>query len=574
MSLKPIQDKETVKEKLPIEEVVGAYVKLTRAGKNLRAPCPFHKERTPSFYVSPERGTYYCFGCGEKGDIFSFVQKLEGIDFRAALVQLADRAGVTLSSYSGEKGPGRDEKERLFEIQEKATLFFQSELKKRQDVAEYLKGRGLTEETITTWRLGYAKPDWRALTDHLRESGFTEAELVLSGVVIESQKEGSGSVYDRFRGRIIFPINDGSGRVIGFSGRFFEGMPGSKDAEEPAKYLNSPETPLFHKSHVLYGFDRAKVAMRRSNFAILVEGQMDLLMMHQCGLTAALASSGTAFTPEHLRTIGNLTKRLVLALDSDAAGVRSALKSAHLAYTAGFDLKVAAFPEGQDPADVGRDNPEKLKASVREATTAIEFFLARLRAEARDERAFRRAAEESVIPLIGAMQSNIEQAHFSEVVAQALSLPVESIRAEVTRQMRSKIAAKVEPQTASRALPMKAEPIPKMQLIAGLIMVSGDDAAKREVRSVLGEKRTDEIERMVGEEKERILFTLEADEGVIHNPKDLLTELKRQRLLEEIEEERARGRRAKQEGDEKAEALSSQKLQALTRTLHGFGTEK
>ena len=572
MSLKPTQDKETVKEKLPIEEVVGAYVKLTRAGKNLRAPCPFHKERTPSFYVSPERGTFYCFGCGEKGDIFSFVQKLEGIDFRAALVQLADRAGVTLTAYNGERGPGRDEKERLFEIQEKATVFFQSELEKRKDVIEYLKGRGLTEETIATWRLGYAKPDWRTLTEHLREKGFADTELVLSGVAIESQKDGSKSVYDRFRGRIIFPISDGSGRVIGFSGRYFEGMPGNKDAEEPAKYLNSPETPLFHKSHVLYGFDRAKTAMRRSNFAILVEGQMDLLMMHQCGLTTALASSGTAFTPEHLRTIGNLTKRLVLALDSDAAGVRSALKSAHLAYTAGFDLKVAAFPEGSDPADVGRDNPEKLKAAVREAKTAIEFFLTRLRAESKDERAFRRAAEESVIPLIAAMESNIEQAHFSEVVAQTLSLPVESIRAEVTRHIREKTVSKV--QTPASSPPTKAQPIPKMQLIAGLILVSDDTAAKGEVRNILGQERADEIEKMVGEEKERILFTLEADEGVIHNPKDLLIELERQKLLEEIEEERARGRRAKQEGDEKAEALSSQKLQALTRTLHGFGAEK
>lgn len=566
---KPNQDKDTVKEKLPIEEVVGTYVKLTRAGRNLRAPCPFHKERTPSFYVSPERGTYYCFGCGEKGDIFSFVEKMEGVDFRTALVQLADRAGVKLTAYTGQSGPSRDEKERLYQLHEEATAFFSAQLIKREDVLSYLKKRGLTDETITAWRLGFAPAAWRTLGEHLASHGFTEKEQIESGVSIATNKDGKESVYDRFRGRIMFPIGDTAGRIIGFSGRFFEAMPGSHDTEEPAKYLNSPETPLFHKSHVLYGFDRAKAHMRRSNFAVLVEGQMDLLMMHQSGFPTALASSGTAFTPEHLRAIGNITKRLVLALDSDAAGVRSALKSAQLAYTAGFDLRVAAFPDGKDPADVGRDNPEELKRAVREAKTAIEFFLERLRAESKDERAFRRAAEESVVPLIASMESSIEQAHFSEIVAQRLGLPQESVRAEVLKIVRAKVQDKKVVQKYT-PLPSSVPQIPKMTLVAGLILVSGDMSARAEVEKLLGTERTQAIAETVENEKDRILFTLEQDEGVVHETKDLLEELRRERLLEEIEEERARGRSCLERGDAEGEKKSSLQLRELTRKLHGF----
>ena len=558
----PPQGKDTVKEKLPIEEVVGTYEKLTRAGKNLRAPCPFHKERTPSFYVSPERGTYYCFGCGEKGDIFSFVQKQEGVDFKEALVMLADRAGVTLPACTGETGPSKSEKDRLFEVQEEATAVFEKELETRKDVGKYLRVRGLTGETISSWRLGYAAPQWRSLTDHLRTKGFTDRELIDSGLCIEASKEGKKTIYDRFRGRIMFPIGASDGRIIGFSGRYFEKMPGmiSKDGkdDEPAKYVNSPETPLFHKSHVLYGFDRAKAHMRRSNFAILVEGQMDLLMMHQSGLHTALASSGTAFTPEHLRLIGNITKRLVLALDGDAAGVRSALKSALLAYTAGFDLKVAAFPKGKDPADVGKDNPEELKRSVREAKTAIEFFLSHLRDESKDERGFRRATEETVLPLIAAMQSNIDQAHFIEVVASAIGLPQESVRAELARIVAAKKKGVATVQTPSGAA--QVEPLPKMLHIVGLIEVSHDEEAKEKAKTIVGEERMQEMHEQVEKEKDRILFLSEQQEGMVHNMKDLLIELEKEYLREQIEEERSQG-------------SASSKLQELKRKLDSFDSK-
>jgi DNA primase len=570
--------KDTVKEKLSIEEVVGGYVKLQRAGKNLRAPCPFHKERTPSFYVSPERGSFYCFGCGEKGDIFTFVEKMDGVDFMSALRSLAERAGVELTAYRGEKGPSKDERERQFELHEEAVAFYQEELSKRADVREYLNKRGLKDETIATWKLGYAPAAWRGMTERLRVRGYTDDELATSGLAIKAEKEGASTLYDRFRGRIMFPISDPSGRVIGFSGRFFErmpapaGRPGDKaDAEEPAKYLNSPETPLFRKSHVLYGLDRAKAAIRKSNFAILVEGQMDLLMMHQSGFPNALASSGTAFTGDHLRLISHSTKRLVLALDSDEAGVRSALKSAQLSYAAGFDLRIASFPEGKDPADVGRDDPEELKRSVREATTAIEFFLRRLRGLSRDERAFRRAAESDVLPLIAAMESNIDQAHFCEVAAQSLALPVESIRAEVARIRASKKETAVPGKAKTATAPVPAH-LPKKALIAGFIIASANEDAIRKAEEILGKERMDEAAALFESEKERLLFTLEQEGSGAQDLDDLLSELSRERLKEEIEEARIEAGARRQSGDEEGENAASRRIQELTRKLHGFGS--
>ena len=556
MNSKPSQDKDTVKEKLSIEEVVGTYVKLTRAGRNLRAPCPFHKERTPSFYVSPERGTYYCFGCGEKGDIFSFVEKMEGVDFRTSLKLLADRAGITLSQWKGESsGPSRDEKERLYELHEDATSIFEANLADRADVLEYLLKRGLTKETIKEWRLGYASAQWRELTDALRAKKYSDRELTESGVAILAEKQGAQTIYDRFRGRIMFPIGGTDGRIIGFSGRFFEQMKVSKEVEEPAKYLNSPETPLFHKSHVLYGFDRAKGPMRRSNFAILVEGQMDLLMMHQVGLPTALASSGTAFTPEHLRAIGNITKRLVLALDGDTAGVRSALKSALLAYSAGFDLRVASFPKGSDPADIGKDNPEELKRAVREAKTAIEFFLEQLRTESKDERGFRRAVEEMIIPLIASMQSNIDQAHFSEIVAASTSLPVEAIRAEVLRFLQNK---KVRvPEEKGQTVTAGLQHLPRITHNALLILEGNDESAKDELKVLLGEERMREVLDELSKEETHFIIH---KEDMVHDPQDLLAELKKEKLREEIEKARVDG-------------SPPELLHELTRKLHGYDSK-
>ena len=424
---------EEIKAKLSVNEVVGQYVQLKRAGRNWSGRCPFHRERTPSFMVSPERGTYMCFGCGERGDIFSFVQKIEGIDFPTALKQLAERAGVVLKRRFIPKPENKEKNDRLYDVCESATVFFESTLAERRDVQDYLTARGVTQDTIKAWRLGYAPASWEELCKHLLSSGFSKDEIVEAGFAVRSERK-PGEVFDRFRGRIMFPIFDAGSKVVAVSGRFFEKVPGQKNDTEPAKYVNSSETPLFKKSRVLYGYDRAKNAIRKLDCVLLVEGQFDLILCHQSGLPFTVALSGTALTQDHLSLLGRLSKRLVLALDADAAGLRSGTKNALMALASGFDVKVPTFPAGQDPADLARENPELLKAAVRTSKTAIEFFLDMLRPSVRDERAYKKIVEAQILPLVSALPSKIEQEHFVRIVAERLRVPEDAIRVEVAKK--------------------------------------------------------------------------------------------------------------------------------------------
>jgi DNA primase len=275
---------EKIKERLTIEEVVSSYIKLEPAGKNFKAKCPFHNEKTPSFYVSPDRNSFYCFGCGAKGDIFSFVQQFEGLDFMGSLKMLADRAGVPLVF---EKTESKSEKERLYMILEDATRFFEGGLAARPEAQEYLKKRGIKAETARDFRLGYVPNEWRLLYTHLKNKKYNDAEIEKAGLAKRAEQKEKG-FYDRFRGRVMFPIADSSGRIIAFSGRILV------DDDSSAKYLNSPDTILFNKSTVLYGIDKAKQDIRTKNYTILVEGQMDLVLSHQAGIKNTVAVSGTA----------------------------------------------------------------------------------------------------------------------------------------------------------------------------------------------------------------------------------------------------------------------------------------
>lgn len=423
-----------IKDRINIVDVVGQYVQLRRAGRSYTAKCPFHKERTPSFHVSPERGTYMCFGCGEKGDIFTFVEKMDGIDFKTALKQLADKAGVTLDNrqFKPQAPEEKKHEERLRDVCEAAVKYFEEQLRSRSDVGEYLRNRGVSDDTAATWRLGYAPATWDSLVKHLKSVGFSNDEIIDAGFGIKSDKR-PGEVFDRFRGRIMFPIFDVAGQPIAVSGRYFEPVPGARQEGEPAKYVNSPETALFRKSKVLYGLNHARGAIRKADCILLVEGQFDVVLSHQSGLPFCVALSGTALTPEHLAILGRLSKRLVLALDADEAGLRSGLKSALMALGAGFDVKVPMFPPGKDPADLARENPELLKAAVRTSTTAVEFFLGALRPAARDERAYKKEVEAKVLPLIAAIESKIEQEHFVRLVAQKLGVSDTAVRAEVEK---------------------------------------------------------------------------------------------------------------------------------------------
>ena len=407
---------EQIKERLSIEDVIGSYIKLEKAGNSLKARCPFHNEKTPSFFVSPDRGGYYCFGCGQKGDIFTFVQEFEGIDFVGALKILADRAGVQLEKVSPKVA---DKKERLYYLLEITTEFLEKNLQNEEIPLDYLKKRGLTEKTIKDWRIGYVRNEWRTIYEHLKSKGFLDEEMERAGMI---KTEGQNT-YDRFRGRIMFPLFDSAGRVIAFSGRI---MPAFDDGKA-GKYLNSPQTEIFDKSKTLYGFDRAKLSIRKLDFSVLVEGQMDLIMSHQAGFTNTVASSGTALTAEHLKLLKRISNRIIMSFDSDNAGAKAAERGWALALASGMEVKVAAIPKGFDPADLILKDKEEFKEVLKNAVHIIDFLLERVYQENTDERKIGIAIKNKVLPYLSLIDSNIEKSHYVSKISGRTGIKEEAI---------------------------------------------------------------------------------------------------------------------------------------------------
>ena len=414
-----------IKERLSIQDIVSPYVKLRRAGRSLVGLCPFHKEKTGSFHVSLERGSWHCFGCGLGGDGFSFIEKIEGVDFKGALKMLAEKAGVQITTiYSSADKEVASKKERLREAMNRASEWYAGHLK-GSTAEKYAKSRNLTDETIRTWRLGFAPDAWRALLEALTAEGFTIQELLAAGLIKEADGK-QGTYYDRFRNRLIFPIRDIAGRVVAFTGRALA-------ADDQAKYLNSPETDLYHKSEILFGMDAAKDAIRTRGFTCLVEGQMDVLLAHQAGFTNAIALSGTALTERHLGLMKRYSENLMLILDADQAGFKATARSAELALRQGLRVKAARLPEGKDPADLISEDSKEFSLRIKNAKPIVEFFLAELADKEHDSHRLLRAAENIVLPLINAIPSPMEKEHFVQSAARTLGLSSEAVRESLKR---------------------------------------------------------------------------------------------------------------------------------------------
>lgn len=413
---------EQIKERLSIEEVVGSYIKLERAGNSLKAKCPFHNEKTPSFFVSPDRGSYYCFGCGAKGDIFTFVQEFEGIDFLGALKILADKAGIQLEKFASKTG---DKKERLYQLLETATFFLERNLQSEEIPLTYLKKRGLKDETIKNWKVGYVRDEWRSISDYLKSKGFTDEEMERAGItktparpddISSGRSGGEGKAYDRFRGRIMFPLFDSAGRVIAFSGRILH------DDGQSAKYLNSPQTELFDKSKVLYGFDRAKQSIRKFDFSILVEGQMDLIMAHQAGFTNTVASSGTALTSEHLKLLKRISNKIIMSFDSDNAGAKAAERGWALALANGMDVKIAEIPKGYDPADLILKDKEEFKNVLKNSIFLIDFLLNRAQSEIQNKKKLWENIKNKILPYVYLLDGNTERSVYVKKISEMINI--------------------------------------------------------------------------------------------------------------------------------------------------------
>ena len=440
---------EEIKARLSIEDVIGSYIKLEKSGKSFRARCPFHNEKTPSFFVSPDRGGYYCFGCNAKGDIFSFVEQFEGLDFRGALKVLAEKAGVPL--VYDQKASG--EKDELYEIMENVAKFFEANLESNKEAQNYLNKRGISPETRKAFRLGWAPEGWQNTHDYFKKKGFNDAKLEKAGLIKKREEADqdashnptanapaakaahatthSTGYYDRFRGRVMFPIMDSSGRVIAFTGRIL------KDDGQSAKYLNSPETPIFNKSEILFGLDKAKTEIRRMNYSILVEGQMDLVLSHQVGVKNVVAASGTALSdqsksPEgitnNIGMVRRLSSNMIIALDSDQAGRTAAMKAvAATALGLGMSVKIAEIEGGKDPADLILANPENWKLALKNAKHVIEFELDNVMRDNSDPHKVAAALRTRVFPFLSKIDSSMDKSFYVKVISEKAHISETSV---------------------------------------------------------------------------------------------------------------------------------------------------
>lgn len=473
---------EEIKARLDIVEFIQSYVRLDKAGVNFKACCPFHSEKTPSFFVSPARQTWHCFGgCGEGGDIFKFVMKIEGLDFPEALRLLGARAGVEITR---ENPALRSARNRLYDVCEAAAKIYERTLLTTSAPKEYLKARGIKEETVRAFRIGYVPDEWDFILRELGRKGFTAEDAEHAGLALRS--EGASRRHDRFRGRIMFPIADANGRVIGFGGRIFEsGIKNKESGRTEAKYINSPQTLIYDKSRVLYGFDRAKQEIRAKNRAVVVEGYMDCVMSHQAGIAHTIAVSGTAFTPQQLKVLRRICDTLVSSFDADAAGESATRRSLALAAQFDFTRLIAAIPSGKDPADTVREDPASWRAAVEDAKPMVAFYFDKVFAHEEAASAEgKKKISSALLPFVAELTDEIEKAHWIAELARKLDVPEDAIRKDMQRRAYAKDESAPRFSAAGNAADVSSPAVPSRRSMLEDRLVALLASADEGVRAV------------------------------------------------------------------------------------------
>lgn len=416
---------EEIKSRLNIEDVVSEYVQLKRAGRNFKGLSPFSNERTPSFMVSPEKGIWHDFSSGKGGNIFSFVMEMEGLDFKEALELLARKANVDLEQFRGTRGSGnREVKERLYAANEMACKFYQVQFSKNQTALEYVFAtRKFSKETALAFRLGYSPNNGSALIDYLKKQGFSDKELTQAGLTARRYR---GGLQDMFRGRLMIPLQDQQGRVIGFTARLLDDDPNAP------KYINTPQTLLYDKSRHVYGFHLAKDSLRRDGFAVLVEGNLDVIASHQADVRNVVATAGTALTEQHLKAISRFTGDVRLAFDQDKAGLAATERAIPIASKVGVRLNIVTIPEGKDPDELIKKNPKLWEAAITKSDYAVDWLIERYAqildlSKAPDKREF----SDITIATVRQLTDSVEQDHFVSKIAKILGVSDEAIRSKL-----------------------------------------------------------------------------------------------------------------------------------------------
>lgn len=417
-----MQPTEKVKDKLSIVDVVSSYIKLEKSGAQYKARCPFHNEKTPSFYVSPTRNTFHCFGCNKGGDIFKFIEEIEHIPFKESLKLLADRAGVSLAAENKEK---TNTNNNLLSILAASKHHYIKNLSESSEAQVYLKERGLTQESISQYSIGFAKPEWRDLFIALKMQGYQEDDMVLAGVIIKTE---DGKYYDRFRGRIMFPINNISAATVGFTGRVLPRL----DDGKSGKYVNTPETTLYHKSEILFNYDKAKSYMKDSGEVVLVEGQMDVIMSNQSGVHNVLAVSGTAFTDQHVHMIKRLCDRVIIAFDNDKAGEAARLRAISMCIAGDLEVYTINNDGGKDAADIVKED-SNLWLNLISNKILIWDYLSDAALGVTDLRARVRFTRDHIIHSINFITSQLYKTEIIKHVAKKLSLKQEDLISELEK---------------------------------------------------------------------------------------------------------------------------------------------
>ncbi|MFO7698015.1 MAG: DNA primase [Anaerolineae bacterium] len=479
-----------IKQRLDAVEVIGSYVTLKKTGATFKGLCPFHTEKTPSFVVFPDSQSWHCFGaCATGGDIFTFVMRRENIDFAEALKMLAQRAGVDVEPLSTGGREHADHLDRLRQINSLAASFYQQILAEAPEAAparDYLQRRQVSQSSLSAFQLGYAPNDWHRVEQHLRELGVSQQEALEAGLLASND---AGNVYDRFRGRIMFPIRDLQGHVIGFGGRVL-------DDSQP-KYLNSPQTPLFDKGSVLYGIDRARASIRESGTAIIVEGYMDVIVPHQYGATNIIACMGTALSEAHIDILKRMCKTLVLALDPDEAGLRAAERGALAATEAlpreivpvpdargliryeerlGAEVRVLLLPGDMDPDELIVNNRELWDTLVAEALPVAEFYLERAKSQIDVSTARgKQEASERMLGIIAALDNPVQRTHYLQRLAQWIRVDERQLLPQLDRLRGSRTPGITRGRQAERPQPARQSRDVHAGPIAGLLNLSPEE---------------------------------------------------------------------------------------------------